>query len=209
MTSKNGVQNVKRGPMIPVTVIDRPTRSGDHLFLAEYRGRQLVGAVAADWQLARLMKSEGMSKQELLEYATWMTQMTTGPGESWEQPEGGGDGDSRCTGSVEISRDSARIGDIDVHEAQGRPAFLAPDDVRFPLEPAHGDDAAVERVRTWYEAAWTVVSMAQLIDAGVDVRAAMVRSGQEKTRDFQDVEAELAQARVSITKAKATLESFR
>lgn len=207
MTSMNGANGMKRGLMIPVTVIDRPSREGDHLFLAEHEGRQFVGAVPADWQLARLMQADGMSKQELLEYATWVTQVAS-PGKGWEAPLGGGDGDSRCTGSVDISRDSARFGDIHVHEAQGRPAFLVPDAVRFPVKPMHGDDAAVERVRTWFEAAWMVVSMARLIEAGVDARKALLDSGLEKTRDFQEVEAELSQARLSITRAKAVLRSF-
>lgn len=205
---KAEAQNMKSGLMIPVIVIDRPSREGDHLFLAEHEGRQLVGAVSADWQLMRLMKTQGLPKEELLEFATRMT-ASAEMGEGWESPPGGGDGDQRCTGSVELSRDSARVGDIEVRESQGRPVFATPENVRFPVTPTHGDDAAVENVRTWYEAAWTLVSMAQLIEAGVDVRTALLESGREGTRDFQDVEAELSQARLSITRAKAVLKSYQ
>lgn len=40
-------------PRIPVTVIDRPDREGDHLFVAEHQCRQVVGAVGGDWQSSR------------------------------------------------------------------------------------------------------------------------------------------------------------
>lgn len=177
---------------VPVTVIDRPSRDGDHLFVAEHASRQVVGAVGADWQRDPARRARaGMC-------AGW---------ESEGVAESLGGVVPRCTGSVAITHQLVQVEGVEFFEAEGRPAFVVPATVRFAVEDHHGDDAAVERMRGWYQAAWSVLAMSQFISEIAALREAMLHTGQEKTTDFCEVEGELSQARLSISKAKAVLAS--
>lgn len=179
-----------RNPPALVTVIDRPSRDGDHLFIAQHQGRQVVGALGADWQ-----RHPGRRAR-------------AGLPEDWEQDDAAVEGPGpRLVASIEVPRESVRVGEIEFFDVAGRPMFVVPDAVNLPAGDGHGNDGLVDRVRLWYQAAWTVVAMTQFIGQVADVRAAMLRAGKERTSDFQDIEVELSQARLTITQARATLKS--
>lgn len=179
-----------RDPLIPVTVIDRPSRDADHLFVAEYQGHQVVGALGADWQRNPARRTRAGL-----------------PGK-WEDDVAAIAGSGpRLRGSLEVPRESKQMEEVEFFEVAERPMFVVPESARHDVGDGHGNDAAVTRVHTWYQAAWTVVAMTQLIGECADIRAAMLRAGSENTTDFQNVELELSQARLSITKARAILRS--
>lgn len=179
-----------RNPPALVTVIDRPSRDGDHLFVAQHQGHHVVGALGADWQ-------RHPSRRAL-----------AGLPEDWEQDDAAVEGvGPRLVASVEVPRKSETIGEVEFFDVEGRPMFVIPDGVNLPVGDGHGEDDLVERVRLWYQAAWTVVAMTQFVGQVADVRAALIRSGKENTADFQDVEVELSQARLTITSARATLKA--
>lgn len=181
-----------RDPLLPVVVIDRAGRDGDHLFVAEHQGRQALGAVGADWQRNPQRRARA------------------GLVEEWEQDDAamGGPG-PRLRAVVEVPRQLVELEGVEFFDVMGRPMFVLPAEVRFGLGDGHGDDALVERARAWYQAAWTVVAMTQFIEEVADLRAAMLKTGHEKTRDFQEIELELSQARMAITKARSVLVSAR
>lgn len=180
------------GPLLPVTVIDRAGRDGDHLFVAESKGHQVLGAVGADWQRDPVRRARA------------------GLPSDWEQDAAATSGaGARLRAMLEISPDPVEMEGVEFYDVMGRPMFVLPTEVRFRLGDRHGDDALVERARAWYQAAWTVVAMTQFIGEVADVRAAMLKTGHEKTTDFQEVELELSQARLTITKARGVLMSAR
>lgn len=181
-----------RDPLVPVTVIDRPGRDGDHLFVAEHQGRQALGALGADWQRHPARRARA------------------GLSEDWQRDAAASSGPGpRLRASVEVPRQLVELEGVEFVDVMGRPMFLLPVEVRFELGDGHGEDALVERARAWYQAAWTVVAMTQFIEEVADLRAAMLKTGHEHTRDFQEIELELSQARMTITKARSVLVSAR
>lgn len=177
-------------PLIPVMVIDRPSRDGDHLFVGEHQGHRVIGALGADWQRQPQRRARA------------------GLPEDWEDDDAAVEGAGpRLTASIEVPRESVKVGEVEFFEVAGRPMFVVPDDVCLEVGDGHEEEGLIERARAWYQAAWTVVAMTQFIGQVADVRAAMLRGGREKTADFHDVEVELSQARLSITKARAVLRS--
>lgn len=181
-----------RNPPVLATVIDRPSRDGDHLFVSEHQGHRVVGALGADWQRDPSRRAHA------------------GLPESWEDDDAAVEGSgSRLKGSIEAPRESVKLDEVEFFEVAGRPMFVVPGEVCFDVGDSHGRDDLVERVRAWYQAAWAVVAMTQFIGQVADVREAMLRTGHEKTTDFQEVELELSQARMAITKARTVLKSAR
>lgn len=181
-----------RNPPVLATVIDRPSRDGDHLFVGEHHGHRVVGALGADWQRHPTRRARA------------------GLPDDWEEDDAAAEGSGpRLKASIEAPRESVNLGEVEFFDVAGRPMFVVPDEVRLEVGDGHGEDDLVESVRSWYQAAWTVVAMTQFIGQVVDVRAAMLRAGKEKTADFQDIEVELSQARLTITKARAVLVSAR
>lgn len=175
-----------RNPTIAITVIDRPHRDGDHLFITTHHNRPTVGAIPADWQ----HNPQRRAQSGLAEDA---------------EPGANGDAESYVTGVVEVSRQPMSLGDLVFYNVEGRPMFEAPAGLLAGVGDHHGQDDVVDQIRNWYQAAWTVVAMTQFIDEVVDVREAMLRTNREHTADFQDIELELSQARMAITQAKGVL----
>lgn len=181
-----------RNPPVLATVIDRPSRDGDHLFVSEHQGHRVVGALGADWQRHPSRRARA------------------GLSENWEDDDAAVEGSGpRLKASIEAPRESVNLGEVEFFDVADRPMFVVPGEVHFDVGDGHGDDALVEQVRAWYQAAWTLVAMTQFIGQVADVREAMLRTGREKTTDFQEVELELSQARMAITKARTILKAAR
>lgn len=175
-------------PSVVATVIDRPSRDGDHLFVSEHQGHRVVGALGADWQRHPARRARAGL-----------------PG-NWEDDDAAVEGSGpRLKASVEAPRESVKVGEVEFFDVAGRPMFVVPDEVLFEVGEGHGEDDLVESVRSWYQASWTVVAMTQFIGQVVDVRAAMIRAGKQESADFHDVEVELSQARLTITQARGVL----
>lgn len=180
---------MSRIALIRATVLDRPGRDGDHLFVAEHQSRQVIGALAADWQRDRERRT------------------ACGLAAEWQQDPANAASSAgpRLVGRLEVPEESVSMSGVEFYEVCERPMFVVEEVARFPLGPDHGDDALVEAVRTWYQAAWNVVAMSQFIGQVADLREAMRQTGQQDTQDFHDIEVELSQARMEITKARSIL----
>lgn len=173
-------------PQVPATVIDRPSHEGDHLFVTDHQGHQVLGAVDPGWQ-----RDPARRTQHGL-VAAW-----------WNDPRcDGGQGDL-LRASVEISRDPVRLEDVEYYVVQERPAFVVPDGL-VGDEKTLGDEQ-VARLRAWYQAAWTVAALTGFIREGAAVLEGLRRSGRGGSVDCQEVELELSTARIQVMKARATL----
>lgn len=173
----------QHGHRIPVLVIDRPEREGDHLFVATHQSKPVVGAVGADWQRDPKRRARAGLQRD------------------WRATES-----RRLRASLEVPGTGGVVAGLELFDVGGRPMFVTPESLIAGLGEEHGgDDGFGEQVRGWYQAAWTVVAMTQFIDSVAHIRQAMIEAGQDRSKDFEEVELELSQARLAITQAKTVL----
>lgn len=176
-----------RTPLAYARVLDEPAREGDHIYASrDPLGRQLIGSVPADWQRdpdRRLRASLPVN---------WKTPTLT-----------------RMHAPLPTLGDPIDISDeLTLYEVLERPAFVAPGS-GFTVSHEHDDPTALEQVRLWYRSAWEVISLARFIEQVLPTRVAAAARYGEDSSSVAEIDVQLSQARVSITRNRATLARFQ